>query len=60
MFTIDLASVLAKHGVEFSAAGAKRVHAAENRVEFDGVNWKKGLLDTRVTRSSLRTEFFNS
>jgi sulfide:quinone oxidoreductase len=34
---IDLASVLPKHGVAFSAAGAARVHAGDNRVElFDG------------------------
>src|SRR5579863_2079042 len=32
--TIDLSSVLPKHGVGFSAAGAKRVHAAENRIEL--------------------------
>jgi sulfide:quinone oxidoreductase len=31
---IDLATVLPKHGVEFSAAGATRVHAEENRVEL--------------------------
>ena len=32
--TIDLASVLPKHGVEFSAAGANRVYPEENRVEL--------------------------
>ena len=31
---IDLATVLPKHGVAFSAAGAARVHPAENRVEL--------------------------
>jgi sulfide:quinone oxidoreductase len=31
---IDLAPVMAKHGIEFSAAGAKRVHAAESNVEL--------------------------
>ncbi len=31
---IDLAAVLPKHGIEFSAAGAAHVHAAENRVEL--------------------------
>src|SRR5579863_10388407 len=36
---IDLASVLPRHGVEFSAAGAKRVHPEENRVELgDGAS----------------------
>ena len=36
---IDLASVLPKHGIAFSAAGASRVHAAENRVELgDGTS----------------------
>jgi sulfide:quinone oxidoreductase len=33
--TIDLATVLPKHGVGFSAAGAKRVHPGENRVELN-------------------------
>ncbi len=32
--TIDLGSVLPRHGVGFSAAGAKRVHPDENRVEL--------------------------
>ncbi len=32
--TIDLASVLPRHGVGFTAAGAKRVLPAENRVEL--------------------------
>ncbi len=32
--TIDLASVLPRHGIAFKAAGAKRVHPAENRVEL--------------------------
>jgi sulfide:quinone oxidoreductase len=32
--TIELAAVLPKHGIGFSAAGAARVHAAENRVEL--------------------------
>ncbi len=32
--TIDLATVLPKHGITFSAAGAKRVHPDENRVEL--------------------------
>lgn len=32
--TIDLASVLPRHGVEFRAAGAKRVCPEENRVEL--------------------------
>ena len=37
--TIDLASVLPKHGVGFSAAGVKRVHPGENRVELgDGTS----------------------
>jgi sulfide:quinone oxidoreductase len=37
--TIDLATVLPKHGITFSAAGAARVHAAENRVELgDGTS----------------------
>jgi sulfide:quinone oxidoreductase len=37
--TIELASVLPKHGVGFSAAGAKRVHPAEDRVELgDGTS----------------------
>ncbi len=31
---IDLASVLSKHGIEFSAVGAQRVHPEENRVEL--------------------------
>jgi sulfide:quinone oxidoreductase len=31
---VDLASVLSRHGVGFSAAGAQRVHPAENRVEL--------------------------
>ena len=31
---VDLATVLPKHGVAFSAAGAARVHPAENRVEL--------------------------
>ena len=33
--TIDLASVLPKHGIAFSAAGASRVHADSNRVELE-------------------------
>jgi sulfide:quinone oxidoreductase len=32
--TIDLASVLPRHGIDFSAAGAARVHPEENRVEL--------------------------
>lgn len=32
--TIDLASILPKYGIAFSAAGASRVHPAENRVEL--------------------------
>ena len=32
--TIDLASVLPRHGVSFTAVGAKRVFPAENRVEL--------------------------
>jgi sulfide:quinone oxidoreductase len=32
--TVDLATVLPRHGVAFNAAGAARVHAAENRVEL--------------------------
>jgi sulfide:quinone oxidoreductase len=37
--TIDLASVLPKHGVGFSAAGAKRIHPGENCVELgDGTS----------------------
>jgi sulfide:quinone oxidoreductase len=32
--TIELAPVMAKHGIGFSAAGAARVHPAENRVEL--------------------------
>lgn len=32
--TIDLASVLPKHGIEFSAVGATRVHPDENRIEL--------------------------
>ena len=31
---VDLASVLPRHGIQFNAAGAKRVHAEENRVEL--------------------------
>lgn len=37
--TVDLAAVLPRHGVAFNAAGATRVHAAENRVELgDGTS----------------------
>jgi sulfide:quinone oxidoreductase len=37
--TIDLALVLPKHGIAFSAAGAVRVHPGENRAEFgDGTS----------------------
>lgn len=32
--TVDLASVLPRNGVQFNAAGATRVHPAENRVEL--------------------------
>jgi hypothetical protein len=32
--TIGLAPVLSRHGVGFSAAGAKRVYPLENRVEL--------------------------
>jgi sulfide:quinone oxidoreductase len=32
--TVDLATVLPRHGIEFSAAGAARVHPEENRVEL--------------------------
>ena len=32
--TIDLAAVMPRHGIAFSAAGAARVHPAENRVEL--------------------------
>jgi sulfide:quinone oxidoreductase len=32
--TIDLATVLPKHGIAFNDTGAARVHAAENRVEL--------------------------
>ena len=32
--TIELAKVLLKHGIEFSAAGAARVHPEDNRVEL--------------------------
>jgi sulfide:quinone oxidoreductase len=32
--TVDLASVLPKHGVAFNPAGAARVHPAENRVDL--------------------------
>ena len=36
---IDLATVLPRHGIAFSAAGAARVHPAENRVELgDGTS----------------------
>ena len=36
---IDLATVLPKHGVAFNGAGAKRVHAGENRIELgDGTS----------------------
>jgi len=36
---IDLATVLPRHGIEFSGVGAKRVHAEENRVELgDGTS----------------------
>jgi len=36
---VDLAAVLPKHGIEFSAAGAARVHPAENRIELgDGTS----------------------
>src|SRR5579863_5285465 len=31
---IDLASVLPRHGIQFNAAGALRVHAGENTVEL--------------------------
>ncbi len=37
--TIDLAPVLARHRIGFSAAGAARVHPAENRIELgDGTS----------------------
>ena len=37
--TVDLATVLPRHGIAFNAAGAKRVHPAENRVELgDGAS----------------------
>jgi len=37
--TVDLATVMPKHGIAFSAAGAARVHPAENRVELgDGTS----------------------
>jgi len=32
--TVDLATVLSRHGIAFSAAGAARVHPEENRVEL--------------------------
>ncbi len=32
--TVDLTTVLPRHGIEFSAAGAARVHPEENRVEL--------------------------
>jgi sulfide:quinone oxidoreductase len=32
--TIDLASVLPKRGIDFNAAGAARVHPADNRIEL--------------------------
>jgi len=32
--TVDLATVLPRHGIAFSAAGATRVHPEENRVEL--------------------------
>jgi sulfide:quinone oxidoreductase len=32
--TVDLATVLPRHGIAFSAAGAARVHPVENRVEL--------------------------
>ncbi|MCF8477317.1 MAG: FAD-dependent oxidoreductase [Pseudolabrys sp.] len=32
--TVDLGAVLPKHGIDFSAAGAARVHPEENRVEL--------------------------
>ena len=36
---VDLATVLPKHGIAFSSAGAARVHPAENRVELgDGTS----------------------
>ena len=36
---VDLAPVMPKHGIEFIAAGAERVHPAENRVELgDGTS----------------------
>ena len=37
--TVDLATVMPKHGIEFSAAGAAKVHPEENRVELgDGTS----------------------
>jgi len=37
--TVDLATVLPRHGIAFNAAGAARVHATENRVELgDGTS----------------------
>ena len=37
--TVDLATVMPKHGIEFSAAGAARIHPDENRVELgDGTS----------------------
>ena len=33
--TIDLAGVLPRHGIAFSAAGAARLHPAENRLELE-------------------------
>jgi sulfide:quinone oxidoreductase len=37
--TVDLATVMPKHGIDFSAAGAARVHPEENRVELgDGTS----------------------
>jgi sulfide:quinone oxidoreductase len=32
--TIDLASVMPKHGIAFTAAGAARLHPAENRIDL--------------------------
>jgi sulfide:quinone oxidoreductase len=37
--TVDLATVMPKHGIGFSAAGAARIHPEENRVELgDGTS----------------------
>ena len=33
--TIDLGPVMKKHGIDFNAVGAARIHSAENRIELN-------------------------